>query len=72
MNHLVSQQIQSLIIEGGPFTLKQFIDRNLWDEARIFTTGQKLIKGKKTPLLIGKITSDEMVGKDKLQILMNR
>ena len=71
MDHLVSQQIQSVIIEGGPSTLKQFIDLNLWDEARIFTTGHKFKSGKKTPLLMGKVASDEMIGSDKLQILLN-
>ena len=32
---LVEQQIQSVLIEGGSFTLQQFIDQNLWDEALI-------------------------------------
>lgn len=30
---LYREQIQSVIIEGGRFTLQQFIDENLWDEA---------------------------------------
>ena len=35
MQKLFEHQIQSVIIEGGGFTLQQFIDQNLWDEAII-------------------------------------
>lgn len=33
MDALYREQIQSVIIEGGRFTLQQFINGNLWDEA---------------------------------------
>ncbi|WP_126653561.1 bifunctional diaminohydroxyphosphoribosylaminopyrimidine deaminase/5-amino-6-(5-phosphoribosylamino)uracil reductase RibD [Chryseobacterium aureum] len=33
MEALYKEQIQSVIIEGGRFTLQQFINANLWDEA---------------------------------------
>ena len=36
LEKLYELQIQSVIIEGGMFTLQQFIDQNLWDEALIF------------------------------------
>lgn len=36
LEKLYELQIQSVIIEGGRFTLQQFIDQNLWDEALIF------------------------------------
>lgn len=35
LEKLYELQIQSVIIEGGRFTLQQFIDQNLWDEAII-------------------------------------
>lgn len=35
MTKLYEHQIQSVIIEGGKFTLQQFIDQNIWDEAII-------------------------------------
>lgn len=35
MKKLYEEQIQSVIIEGGSFTLQKFIDENLWDEAII-------------------------------------
>lgn len=31
------RKVQSLIIEGGSHLLQQFIERELWDEARVFT-----------------------------------
>ncbi len=46
MQKLFEQQIQSVIIEGGRFTLQQFIDKNLWDETII-------IKNEKLNLLNG-------------------
>lgn len=49
---LYEQQIQSVIIEGGRFTLQQFIDENLWDEAIIIKNhGLKLYNGTKAPVL---------------------
>ncbi len=35
LKKLYELQIQAVIIEGGRFTLQQFIDQNLWDEAFI-------------------------------------
>jgi diaminohydroxyphosphoribosylaminopyrimidine deaminase/5-amino-6-(5-phosphoribosylamino)uracil reductase len=37
--------IYSIIVEGGLYTLNKFIEKNLWDEARVFT-GTKVIFGK--------------------------
>ncbi|SEM64667.1 diaminohydroxyphosphoribosylaminopyrimidine deaminase / 5-amino-6-(5-phosphoribosylamino)uracil reductase [Chryseobacterium taichungense] len=50
MNVLYKEQIQSLIIEGGKFTLQQFINANLWDEAIIIKNENfKLINGTEAP-----------------------
>ncbi len=38
---LYSHHIQSLIIEGGSYTLQSFIDKQLWDEAYVFTNPEK-------------------------------
>jgi len=35
--HLYKEKKQSLIVEGGAETLKQFIAKNLWDEIRVET-----------------------------------
>lgn len=52
MNVLYNEQIQSVIIEGGRFTLQQFINKGLWDEAIIIKNENlKLNNGTKAPLI---------------------
>jgi diaminohydroxyphosphoribosylaminopyrimidine deaminase/5-amino-6-(5-phosphoribosylamino)uracil reductase len=54
LDDLWHRQIQSVIIEGGAFTLQQFIDAGQWDEARIFEASLGFGKGIKAPALVGK------------------
>ncbi|WET48791.1 bifunctional diaminohydroxyphosphoribosylaminopyrimidine deaminase/5-amino-6-(5-phosphoribosylamino)uracil reductase RibD [Chryseobacterium indologenes] len=50
MEILYKEQIQSVIIEGGRFTLQQFIDAGLWDEAIVIKNGALRLKnGTKAP-----------------------
>lgn len=50
MKALYKEQIQSVIIEGGRFTLQQFIDAGLWDEAMVIRNEGLLLKnGTKAP-----------------------
>ncbi|WP_300684970.1 bifunctional diaminohydroxyphosphoribosylaminopyrimidine deaminase/5-amino-6-(5-phosphoribosylamino)uracil reductase RibD [Chryseobacterium sp.] len=50
MQVLYKEQIQSVIIEGGRFTLKQFIDSSLWDETIVIKNENlKLENGTKAP-----------------------
>lgn len=52
MNVLYKEQIQSVIIEGGRFTLQQFIDEELWDEAIVIKNENlKPENGTKAPLI---------------------
>lgn len=44
ISELYHLEIQSIIIEGGSFTLQQFIDANLWDEAYIIRNEDLLLK----------------------------
>lgn len=46
---LYEREITSLIVEGGRKTLQSFIDRNLWDEARVFTGNINFYKGVPAP-----------------------
>lgn len=69
---LYLQDLQSVIIEGGAYTLKTFIDAGLWDEARIFTGPSYLQKGIKAPVVNGNIVEESLSGKDKLTIILNR
>lgn len=69
LSDLYSKNIQSIIVEGGYITLSGFIKEELWDEARIFTTKQILVKGIKSPK-ITQITSNKIkLGDDELNIV---
>lgn len=45
--------LQSVMVEGGAYLLGQFIERALWDEARIFTGYKEFGKGLPAPLIDG-------------------
>lgn len=68
---LYKHQIQSVIIEGGKFTLNAFISANLWDEARVFTGTTTFIEGVTRPIVEGKIISKEKIKDDTLTIYTN-
>jgi len=68
---LYLQDIQSIIIEGGAFTLNKFIEAGLWDEARIFTGENNLNKGIVAPQISGNTSTEFSVGSDKLRIFYN-
>jgi len=68
---LYLQDIQSVIIEGGAYTLRTFIAANLWDEARIFTGPALLKKGIKAPEISYNLTEDYQIGPDSLKITYN-
>lgn len=60
MDALYREQIQSVIIEGGSFTLQQFINEGLWDEAIVIKNKDlKLGNGTKAPELDHKIFKTE-------------
>ncbi|RZS92620.1 bifunctional diaminohydroxyphosphoribosylaminopyrimidine deaminase/5-amino-6-(5-phosphoribosylamino)uracil reductase RibD [Aquimarina brevivitae] len=71
LSHLYDKHIQSLIIEGGLHTLSQFINQNLWDEARIFIGSKMLLSGVKAPNIKGKVKQEKPVLNDTLKILFN-
>ena len=72
LDELYKQKIQSIIIEGGKKTLQSFIDKNMWDEARIFNSYMKLKDGIKSPVIKGKIIKSESIGTDLLNIFKNK
>ncbi len=51
LDDLYERQVQSLIVEGGAYTLQQFIGADLWDEARVFRGERYFHKGVKAPAL---------------------
>lgn len=68
---LYLQDIQSVIIEGGAFTLNSFIQAGLWDEARVFTGNAELKQGIKAPVIGGTVIDNVSSGDDQLQIIIN-
>jgi len=68
---LYKRDVQSLIIEGGKYTLEQFIKENLWDEARVLTGTTNIFKGTKAPILHQPIVDSYFFGKDRVEIIRN-
>ena len=70
-NYLYEKQIQSLIVEGGTQVLQQFIEKGLWDEARVFVGNSQFFKGTKAPLLEANLVKIHNIGGDHLFIYKN-
>ncbi len=70
-NVLFENNITSVIIEGGSKTLQTFIDENLWDEARIFTSQITFKDGVKVPIFSGKLVLEKYILEDTLKIFIN-
>ena len=68
---LYQNGIQSVIIEGGAFTLNSFLNEGLWDEARVFTGAIQLKNGIKAPISQGKLAKQMMLENDELKIYRN-
>ena len=70
-NFLHKKNIQSVLVEGGNKTLKTFIENNLWDEARVFKSTNKLKKGVLAPKINGTKFYEENIKDDNLKIIRN-
>lgn len=68
LNYLYNKKILSLIVEGGAHTLYSFIDKDLWDEARVFTGNKYFQEGKKAPMLNNIPSASQKIGDDELDI----
>lgn len=51
LKSLYEQQVQSVLIEGGLFTLEQILQENTWDEVRRIRSNTKFYAGLKSPQL---------------------
>ena len=51
LKFLYNKEISSILVEGGSFTIQQFIDQKVFDEIRIFKTNKRLISGTRAPIL---------------------
>jgi diaminohydroxyphosphoribosylaminopyrimidine deaminase / 5-amino-6-(5-phosphoribosylamino)uracil reductase len=68
---LFKRNIQSVLVEGGATTLNLFIERNLWDEARIFQSPRLFEKGIPAPMLHGRLQESTPIHADTLRIIYN-
>ncbi len=71
LQYLFEQRITSLIVEGGSFTLHQFISLGLWDEATVFTSRHTLLSGIKAPILPVQPTESWQIASDSLTFYRN-
>jgi diaminohydroxyphosphoribosylaminopyrimidine deaminase/5-amino-6-(5-phosphoribosylamino)uracil reductase len=69
--YLFEKEIQSMIVEGGKETLEGFIQRNLWDEARVFTGNRLFRQGTRAPRLTSEVYSQHRMTDSMLSIYMN-
>jgi len=69
MTVLYDREIQSILIEGGAFTLQEFIKNDLWDEARIYTGTENFKDGLPAPKINFSGSEEYSIGKDTLTIL---
>ncbi|APY00659.1 bifunctional diaminohydroxyphosphoribosylaminopyrimidine deaminase/5-amino-6-(5-phosphoribosylamino)uracil reductase RibD [Lacinutrix venerupis] len=66
--YLYKKNINSIIIEGGAKTLQLFIDKELWDEARVFKGAIEFKEGVKAPVFSGNLISEQTIFNDVLRI----
>lgn len=68
-NYCFNKNIQSIIIEGGKELLESFINKGLWDEARILIGDKKFNQGLKAPCIEGEIVKKLKFGNDEYKCL---
>lgn len=71
LNDLYKRTVSSLIIEGGSKTMQSFINKNFWDEARVFTSSTKINNGIQAPKLTIDSNTTLDIMNDKLKIYHN-
>jgi len=49
LQDLYERKVQSVLVEGGSLLLQSLIDKNLWDEARVFVGNARFGEGIKAP-----------------------
>jgi diaminohydroxyphosphoribosylaminopyrimidine deaminase/5-amino-6-(5-phosphoribosylamino)uracil reductase len=59
IHNLYTKKVQSLIIEGGAQILQAFIEANLWDETRIFTSPTTFGVGISAPVLPNAVLTEQ-------------
>lgn len=68
LNALYKRNIQSLIVEGGSKTLQGFMDKELWDEARVFIGEKTFGSGIKAPIITASTCLSQKIDNNTLNI----
>lgn len=72
LNECYVLNISSVIIEGGTKTINEFIQKNTWDEARLFVNPNKVFKqGIAAPVISFNQSAPTQIGDDLLYIITN-
>ncbi len=72
LNGLLSQGVQSVIVEGGAKTLNWFLEENLWDELRVFSSKENFGAGVRAPELpISGLIEESEFGADRLKLYLH-
>lgn len=70
LTDLYKRNIQSIIIEGGSALLISFLERNLWDEARVFTAPTEFGRGISAPTELKEPFRVDTIGQDRLEYFL--
>lgn len=65
-------KIQSILIEGGLYTLKTLIEQNYWDEIRRFKSHAIFHQGVNAPQFKQSTNETTIIGTDKLEVFYNK
>ena len=68
-NYLYNKNIQSIIVEGGSKTIENFINKGVWDEARIIQNSKELNDGVKSPKINGRLENEFQIMDDNIKII---
>ena len=68
---LKQNNVQSVVVEGGPYTLQQFISSRTWDEAHVYVGSGCFGEGIKAPVIEGKPRFEEFFGSSRLSVFIN-
>jgi len=71
LKELHFRKVNSLIVEGGSFTLKSFIESGLWDEARVLSAENSWESGLRAPALSGTEVESFKLGVNRIKTLKN-
>jgi diaminohydroxyphosphoribosylaminopyrimidine deaminase/5-amino-6-(5-phosphoribosylamino)uracil reductase len=72
MKMLYDKGVNSLLVEGGQQLLQSFINKNYWDEARVFTGNVFFKQGTAAPVIKGVVASHQKLRDNFLITYLNR